>query len=94
MPKKGKQTKWNASNIATVLLTVGSLSDAMRHLLYVLMNNAAIGELVFVGLLAVWMVGALVCIVESFLTIGLAWIDIADNAEKLGSADSKFRMQR
>ena len=33
-------------------------------------------------------------LMECFLSIGVAWLDIAENAEKMGSGDKKFKWQR
>ena len=44
LPVKGRKTKWNASNIAALLLTTGSLSESFRWLLYVIRNNKWMDE--------------------------------------------------
>ena len=33
-------------------------------------------------------------LMECFLSVGVAWLDIAENAEKMGSGDKKFKWQR
>ncbi|GMI13823.1 hypothetical protein TrVE_jg10902 [Triparma verrucosa] len=85
LPVKGRKTKWNASNIAALLLTTGSLSESFRWLLYVIRNN----KWIFKDEASCTM-----SLMECFLSVGVAWLDIAENAEKMGSGDKKFKWQR
>ncbi|GMH86147.1 hypothetical protein TL16_g10449 [Triparma laevis f. inornata] len=51
-------------------------------------------EATWMVMLKVVLVLSMVSLTECFLTVGVAWLDIAEKAEKMGSGDKKFKWQR
>jgi len=86
--------KWNAANISAVLISCGMFSETMRYFSYLLRAfPGGIDDEMFEIFLVFAPISA-IFITESYMGLGLAWLDIAVKSSAKGGMNSSYRKRK